>query len=62
MREAIAGIIVYFLILGKENPADVLTKFLPHCIWWPLIKPLLHWLSPEKGETEKHQVEGGVDN
>ena len=46
--EAIAaGIIVYFHIDGKTNPADLLTKFLTHGILWPLIKPILHWLPNE---------------
>ena len=46
VREAIAADIVKFIhIEGKDNPADVLTKFLPSTKWWPLMKPLLHWLS-----------------
>jgi len=48
VREAIAaGILVYFHIDGKTNPADLLTKFLTHGILWPLIKPILHWLPNE---------------
>ena len=44
VREAIASNVVrYHHISGEENPADVLTKFLLHSKWWPLMKPLLHW-------------------
>jgi hypothetical protein len=32
---------------GKNNPSDVLTKFLPYSKLQPLIQPLLFW----KGET-----------
>jgi hypothetical protein len=44
VREAIASDIIWFFhIDGKLNPADVLTKFLPHATFWPLIKPWLFW-------------------
>ncbi len=44
VREAIAAKVLKFHhISGKENPADVLTKFLPSATWWPLMKPILHW-------------------
>ena len=47
VREAIAAKVLKFHhISGKKNPADILTKFLPNSIWWPLMKPILHW--PEK--------------
>ena len=62
VRKAIAAnIIVYFHISGKENPADVLTKFLAHAVWWPLMKPLLHWpLRIKNGENDaQNQAEGG---
>ena len=42
-----AGIIKYVKVCGKENVSDVLTKFLPHSVAWPLIKPVLFW----RGET-----------
>jgi hypothetical protein len=46
VREAIAADIIRFIhIDGKDNPADVLTKSLPSTKWWPLMKPILHWLS-----------------
>ena len=44
VREAIAsGVLKFFHIAGKENPADVLTKNLSHTVAWPLIKPFLFW-------------------
>jgi hypothetical protein len=44
VREAIASNVMWFFhIPGKENPSDVLTKFLGFCIFWPLIKPFLFW-------------------
>ena len=46
-----SGIVKYYHINGDENPADVLTKFLPHAKWWPLMKPLLHWLDVDKDGT-----------
>ena len=54
VREAIAaGIIQYYHIDGKENPADVLRKFLPHSKWWLLVKPLLHWLEEVNKKVSK---------
>jgi hypothetical protein len=47
--EAIAaGVIDFLHIPGIQNPADVLTKFLPYTTRWPLIEPILCW----KGETK----------
>ena len=44
VREAIAAKVLKFHhISGKGNPSDILTKFLPSSIWWPLMKPILHW-------------------
>lgn len=44
VREAIASNVLWFFhIPGKENPSDVLTKFLGHSVFWPLIKPFLFW-------------------
>ena len=46
--EAIAnGFIEFLHIPGVQNPADVLTKFLPYTTMWPLFEPILFW----KGET-----------
>jgi len=49
-------IIVFLHIEGKENPADIFTKFLPHCVFWPFIRPLLFW----RGETENEPVDFSV--
>jgi len=44
VREAIAAkVLKFYHIDGTQNPADVLTKFLPSAKWWPLMKPMLHW-------------------
>ena len=52
VRKAVAlEIVKYYHISGDENPADVLTKFLPHAKWWPLMKPLLHWLDVDEDGT-----------
>ena len=48
VREAIAAGIMYFKhISGKENAADILTKFLGWNEYWYLVQPLLFW----KGDT-----------
>jgi len=48
VHECIAmGIIHYMHVDGKNNPSDVLTKFLGYTKLRPLIQPLLFW----KGET-----------
>ena len=42
--EAIASDVIWFFhISGTINPADVLTKFLGHAPFWPLIRPFLFW-------------------
>jgi hypothetical protein len=44
VREAIASNVLWFFhISGKDNPSDVLTKFLGFSFFWPLIKPFLFW-------------------
>ncbi len=50
VREAIASDVLWFFhIPGKVNPADVLTKFCGHSVFWPLIKPYLFWrVKPSK--------------
>jgi len=51
VREAIAAKILYFIhIEGVQNPADILTKFLPHATFWPFVRPLLFW----RGETTEN--------
>jgi hypothetical protein len=48
VRAAIStGMMQFCHVSGKENPADVMTKFLPYAVFWPLIKPILFW----RGET-----------
>ncbi len=50
VRKAIAAKVWHFChIPGNQNPADVLTKFLPWATSWPLIEHILFW----KGETDK---------
>jgi hypothetical protein len=50
VREAIAAKVLYFChIPGNQNPANVLTKFLPWATSWPMIEPILLWI----GETDK---------
>jgi hypothetical protein len=42
VRAIIASDVLWFFhIPGKVNPADVLTKFCGHSVFWPLIKPYL---------------------
>ena len=44
VREAIASDVMWFFhIAGTDNPADVLTKYCGHAVFWPLIKPFLFW-------------------
>ena len=58
--EAVASKIVkYYHIKGDDNPADVLTKFLPHHKWWPLMKPFLHWLDMDDEGNPQDEPNGG---
>ncbi|HET7639405.1 MAG TPA: Ty1/Copia family ribonuclease HI, partial [Ktedonobacteraceae bacterium] len=44
VREAIAAKMMYFLhIDGKQNPADIMTKFLPWNVARAFVEPLLLW-------------------
>ncbi len=49
VREAIAAEILgsFYYISSEDNPADCLTKLLPHRIMWTHVKPYLFW----KGDT-----------
>ena len=48
VRAAIStGIMFFCHVSGKENPADIMTKFVPYSVFWPLIRPILFW----RGET-----------
>jgi hypothetical protein len=50
VREAIAAKYINFIkIDGKNNPADILTKFSAWSDYWPLVQPILF----RKGETMK---------
>jgi hypothetical protein len=43
-REVIAaGICEMFHMDGKQNPSDVMTKFLAHSVSCPLVKHFLFW-------------------
>ena len=42
------GFLRFCWINGKQNAADVLTKYLPYSVFRPLIEPLLFW----KGDTQ----------
>ena len=49
VRSAVpAGFLKFCHIDRKQNPADILTKFLPYPVFWPFLQPLLFW----KGETQ----------
>jgi hypothetical protein len=64
VREAVASNVLWFFhISGKENPSDVLTKFLGHNVFWPLIKPFLFWRGqPASNITHNRLVQRGVSN
>ena len=48
VRSAIAaGYVKFGFIAGSQNPADVLTKFLPYVQFWPIVQSILFW----KGNT-----------
>lgn len=50
VRTAVATKVLKFChINGKDNIADIMTKFLPFATFWPFVEPVLFW----KGETEK---------
>jgi hypothetical protein len=50
VREAVAtGAICFVHLVGIENPADCLTKFLGYQQWWPLLRPIQFWM----GDTAK---------
>jgi len=54
VREAIAAdVLRMHHIPGTENPADILTKFLPGKVWYHLMKPILHWPEKDAGGKDK---------
>ena len=48
-----AGFLKFCWINGKQNLADVLTKYLPYSVFRPLVEPILFW----KGETQVEDKE-----
>ncbi len=55
VREAVAaGIVNVVHLPGTENPADVLTKFLPHRTAYKLMKEFLFW-APDRELSEKDE-------
>ena len=53
VREAIAsGMVAFFHIDGKANPADILSKHWSYSSVWPQLKPLLFWSdAPADGQS-----------
>jgi hypothetical protein len=44
VQEAVASdVLWFFYVKSTKNPADVLTKFCGHSMFWPLIKLFLFW-------------------
>jgi hypothetical protein len=70
VREVVASKILYFCkIDGKQNPGDVLTKYLPYAVCWPHVQPFLSWegqidktiVDPDK-ESKKNPVKESKKN
>jgi hypothetical protein len=50
VREAIAsGILAFYQIRSKDNPADILSKHWGYQQVWQLLQPILYW----RGDTAK---------
>lgn len=49
----------YYHIKGDDNPADVLTKFLPHHKCWLLMKPFLDWIDLDENGNPQDESNGG---
>ena len=64
VQEAVASNVIWFFhISRKDNPSDVLTKFLGHSVFWPLIRPFLFWRGqPASDTTHNRLVQRGVSN
>ena len=57
VREAIAaGLISFFHVDGKKNPADVLSKHWAYSDVWCHLQPLLFWQGDTMEITKKQQV------
>ena len=62
-REAIAaGIVRFEYIPGPQNPADVLTKSLPHHVARHHLEPLLFWMGETLTNPDATQPSRGVTN
>ena len=60
VREAVAaGIINVIHLPGTENPADVLTKLLPHVTLYRLMREFIFW---HPTSDQPHQDEGSIRN
>jgi hypothetical protein len=54
VREAMASGVMYFChVSGVQNPADVLTKFMPHAKFMPLVQPFLFWKGKPADVSER---------
>ena len=52
VREFIAAKVIKFIhIDGDKNPADILTKSLLQAKWYPLMKPILHWVDKDNPQA-----------
>jgi len=60
VREAQAAKIVNFVHMnGKDNPADILTKFRSSREWYELLKPILFWRAKDN-RIGSHIAEGSI--
>jgi hypothetical protein len=54
VRSAVAGGFIKFChVDGKQNPADIMTKFLPNSTFWPFVQPLLFLHGETDPNTEQ---------
>ncbi len=59
VREAqAAGIVNFVHIDGKQNPADICTKFRSSREWYEVMKPLIFWRARNDQYPCQQQVEG----
>ena len=61
VRSAVAaGFLKFCHIDGKQNPADIMTKFLPYPVFWSFVQPLL--LLKVKPKSNWHNSRGESSN
>jgi len=54
IREAVAaGYVGFYFIAGKDNPADILSKYWAYGISWPILQCLLFWQGDPSTINEK---------